>query len=106
MNSRVAALADDLMEPFRPFVDLAVWHLAASGVEEVTPPAKRVLAGLLDIDLPTPEGASPLGVCVRRAAQSLGMAFDAGEPTLSLPSVPDPLQLGSIASLVKSHATD
>ncbi len=100
-----AALADDLMEPFRPLVDLAVWHLKATGVAEVSAEAKRVLAGLLDIDLPGPEGASPVGVCIRRAAQSLGASFDGSENLLALPTVPDPLQLGSIASLVASHAS-
>lgn len=46
-------LSDDLMEPFRPVVDIAVYRLLEtrySGEEELTPEIKRDLIGLLDIE--------------------------------------------------------
>lgn len=37
-------LVDDLMEPFRPIVDLEVWHLVRAGIVEVGREAKTALA--------------------------------------------------------------
>ncbi|AHE52386.1 type II CRISPR-associated endonuclease Cas1 [Sphingomonas sanxanigenens] len=46
------ALADDLIEPFRPLVDALTVRLNAAGIAEVTPAAKRAFAGLIALDLP------------------------------------------------------
>ena len=40
-------LVDDLMEPFRPLIDLRVWQLAQSGRKEVSPDTKRALVKVL-----------------------------------------------------------
>ena len=47
-SANCARLADDLMEPFRPFADLRVFELATSGVEELTKRAKAYLVGTLE----------------------------------------------------------
>lgn len=47
-SANCARLADDLMEPFRPFADLRVFELAKSGVEELTGSAKACLVGVLE----------------------------------------------------------
>ncbi|WP_207462476.1 type II CRISPR-associated endonuclease Cas1 [Azospirillum sp. SYSU D00513] len=78
-------LVDDLMEPFRPFVDLAVARLADAGHEAVTPETKRFLALVPMLDLPTPEGTTPLSTVVMRAATALARAYETGEAVLSLP---------------------
>ncbi|MCH8244220.1 MAG: type II CRISPR-associated endonuclease Cas1, partial [Planctomycetes bacterium] len=52
-------LASDLMEPFRPLVDLAASRLADAGVDDVTPEAKTVLAAVLSADLQTSRGTTP-----------------------------------------------
>ena len=86
-------LVDDLMEPFRPIVDLLVFRLYRQGVDAVTPDAKRTLAGVLRADMRTAEGTTPFGTCVLRLAQSLAAAFESGRPALTLPDRPLPLEL-------------
>lgn len=79
------ALADDLMEPYRPLVDHFVSGLLTEGIDEVTQDAKRRLATLGTLDLDQDGQTSPLGVQVQRLVQSLATSFEAGKPCLSLP---------------------
>lgn len=72
------ALADDLMEPFRPVADLLVAGLTAEGFETVDQETKPALARVLITDMSTAEGVSPVGVCLQRLALSLARCF-AGE---------------------------
>lgn len=88
-------LVDDLMEPFRPLVDLLVFRLAASGVGEVTREAKEALVNLTIADMHTAKGVTPLGTCLERLAISLGQAFESGEAALDLPLSPLPLDLAT-----------
>ena len=81
-------LVDDLMEPFRPLVDHSVYRLALSGVDDVTPDAKRVLAGVLMADMTTDRGTTPLQTCLERAAQSLAQSFEDKTPSLTFPAGP------------------
>jgi len=86
-------LVDDLMEPFRPLVDLLAARLADAGKTDVTPETKRALAGVTTIDLRTQQGTSPLATCLERLAVSLGQSFESGEADLDLPLAPLPLEL-------------
>src|SRR3546814_16865452 len=45
------ALADDLIEPFRPLSDALTLRLIARGIDGVTPEAKRAFAGMIALDL-------------------------------------------------------
>jgi CRISPR-associated protein Cas1 len=85
-------LVDDLMEPFRPIVDLTVARLGEEGTAEVTPAVKRALAGLTAADMRTAQGTTPLGTCLERLAASLGQAYETGEARLDLPLAPLPLE--------------
>jgi CRISP-associated protein Cas1 len=78
-------LADDLMEPFRPVVDVAVIELLDEGTAAVTTDAKRRLAGLLLSDEVTLAGRTPLSTCMIRLAASLAESFLTGEPALEFP---------------------
>jgi CRISPR-associated protein Cas1 len=78
-------LADDLMEPFRPFVDIAVYRLTESGASEVDPEAKKILAGIMDKDMATARGAIPLKAAVQDMASSLGMIYEDKAERLVLP---------------------
>lgn len=69
------SLADDLMEPFRPAVDLLVLRLVNSGCGELNPVIKRYLARVLQLDFQTDKGTSPVAVAQLDMAQSLGKAF-------------------------------
>jgi CRISPR-associated protein Cas1 len=86
-------LVDDVMEPFRPLVDLQVTRLFESGTVEVNRAAKEALAGLTAADMQTARGVTPLGACLERLATSLGQAFETGVATLDLPLAPLPLDL-------------
>jgi len=85
------ALVDDLMEPFRPVVDVIVQRLLERGESEVSPGVKRELAMLLSLDLPTTAGTTPLSTCLERLAISLVRAFESGKADLEFPLAPLPL---------------
>lgn len=80
-------LADDLMEPFRPFVDLTVAALALQGEQAVTTEVKRDLAGVLVRGLPSQEGTTPVGLGLLRLARSLAQSYLSRESSLDLPRV-------------------
>jgi CRISP-associated protein Cas1 len=90
------ALADDLMEPFRPFVDQAVLKLLSRDIVDIEPASKRALAGLIAFDLDYADGTSPLGVAVLKTANSLARSFEEGAIQLLLPDPPSPLALAGI----------
>lgn len=88
-------LVDDLMEPFRPVIDLKVWLLARRGECEITPATKRVLVHALFDDLPTSNGATPLMVCTQRLATSLAQVYTGEREHLDLPLPGLPLSLAA-----------
>jgi len=69
------ALADDLVEPFRPAVDLIVYALVKAGITTLTPDSKKQLVAVLTHDYATGEGTTPLGTCLVRVAQSLADVY-------------------------------
>lgn len=91
------ALADDLMEPYRPIVDRAVYNLAKEGLTDVTPDTKCALAALSSLDLPTAHGLSPLNLHATRLAQQLASIFCGEGDRLSLPQPLDPLVWSGLA---------
>lgn len=75
-------LADDLIEPFRPLVDLHVAkHLPRRHTEqtELTPEDKIDLVALLNADVRMPRGDMTVMAAVEQATESLVRLFD-GEP--------------------------
>jgi CRISP-associated protein Cas1 len=88
-------LVDDLMEPFRPMIDLKVWQLARNGETEVTPDAKRALVRTLYDDMATGTGATPVMVCTQRLATSLAQVFLGEREKLDLPYPGLPLALAA-----------
>ena len=79
------ALADDMMEPYRPFVDRIVIPLA-SDVEPAAgliPAVKKEILAVLNTDTIWPEGRRPLQNAALLSAQSLVKVF-AGESKLPL----------------------
>ena len=81
-------MVDDLMEPFRPFVDYTSVRLVVEGRNELTPESKQALAEVLTLDMHTERGTTPLQTCIERAAQSLAQSFEAGKPALVFPNRP------------------
>ncbi len=79
-------LADDLMEPFRPTVDLLVLQLAANGQQELVPQTKRALADILTADFQSDVGTTTLTTALNRLAVSLAQAFMGERPDLVFPT--------------------
>ena len=92
-------LGDDLMEPFRPTVDLVVKELAAGGADKLDTAGKRLLAGVLHHDFATEEGASPLSNVLARLAVSLAQVFTGERRDLVLPLSPIPIPAMPAAAL-------
>jgi len=86
------ALADDLVEPFRPLVDALVVHLIRSGVTTLDPAVKRRFARLIAFDLRIQGEVSPVSVAAQRLARSLARAFETGRPDLVLFDPPTPVE--------------
>lgn len=78
-------LVDDLMEPFRPAVDLKVWQLSRNGEAGITPDTKRALVQVMYEDMQTGSGATPVSVCTQRLATSLAQVFLGERDKLDLP---------------------
>lgn len=83
------ALADDLMEPFRPTVDLAVHRLVACGTARVED-AREELIACLNADFPTRNGATPLSHVLVHLARSLSTSFLERKLRLDFPMRPLP----------------
>jgi CRISPR-associated protein Cas1 len=98
-------LASDLMEPFRPLVDLAVARCQAAGIEQLSRDAKRDLAAVLTWDLRTDAGTTPIATCLERLAFSLARAFETREAALDLPLAPLPLDLSVAGRRVEPEDT-
>ncbi len=83
-------LADDLMEPFRPAVDLIARELLMEGASDVTPAAKARLAGVLHMDCVTESGRTTLSQCLSRLCGSLARIYlkEAGRLDLPRPLLP------------------
>lgn len=88
-------LVDDLMEPFRPVIDLKVWLLARNGEREVRPDTKRALVRTLYDDMETSGGATPVMVCAQRLATSLAQVYLGEREKLDLPLPSLPLALAA-----------
>lgn len=91
------ALADDLVEPFRPLVDALVVSMLGQGVEMLDPSLKRRFAQLIAFDVRIGAEASPVSVAAQRLAQSLGRAFEAGGTDLALFTPPTPMEWATLA---------
>ncbi|HHG90588.1 MAG TPA: type II CRISPR-associated endonuclease Cas1 [Devosia sp.] len=88
-------LADDLMEPFRPFIDQAVRQMRDSQARneelQLNQHTKAALVGVLSLDLNSAHGSSPMQLCMGRMAQSLVRVFLGEEKIMELPGAPLPL---------------
>jgi CRISPR-associated protein Cas1 len=94
-DNNAMRLVDDLMEPFRPIIDLKVWQLRRNGEEVVTPESKRALVRTLYDDMQTTSGATPVMACAQRLAVSLAQVYLGERDKLDLPLPGLPLALAS-----------
>jgi CRISP-associated protein Cas1 len=73
-------LADDIMEPYRPFVDKLVWDMVASGMslDSIDKEHKQILLGIAVMDIQFEGKSSPLMVGLQTTTASLAKCY-AGE---------------------------
>lgn len=88
-------LADDLMEPYRPFIDLITWQLWQQDMAKVTPETKRIMVHTLYDDLMTSAGAAPMQVSLQKLATSLALVFLGKRNQIDLPLPGLPLSMAS-----------
>lgn len=85
-------LADDLVEPFRPFVDALTWRNAGDGRPdggELSLEDRRAMAGVLLGEAKMGAETVTLLVAAEKAAESLVRAIETGAPAaLELPAFP------------------
>lgn len=86
-------LSDDLMEPFRPFVDLMVRRLMHAGAIDINRDTKAALAAIVTFDLEGPKGASPMQACLDRLAISLAQVYLGERQDMEFPGPPLPLAI-------------
>ena len=91
------ALADDLMEPFRPLVDFTTRQLSRENMEpELDTEAKHRLVRILSFDLTLPDSRTPVSGCVQRLAVSLAHSFESRTARLEFPAPPKALELKAL----------
>lgn len=84
-------LADDLMEPFRPVVDLMVSRYVCKG-DELTPETKRMLFNCLNLDILSGGQHHSVAYAAERLVHSLNRSLSSGEAKLVLPKLLEPTQ--------------
>lgn len=81
-------LADDLIEPFRPIVDLHVSRnvsLAAKDGAQLLPTDKGALVALLNVDVGMPRGEMSALAAIDQATASLARIYEGADTPLELP---------------------
>ena len=85
-------LADDMVEPFRPFVDRLAWVVAgegAGGAQPITLEERRAMAGVVTTEVQIGGEVMTLLVAAETVAASLFRAMERGSAApLALPSLP------------------
>jgi len=84
-------LADDLMEPFRPAIDLAALSLSKALNVDLTPQIKTRLVEVLYQDYQTEDGGAPLVNCLQNLCGSLAQVFTGERTSLRFPTSLAPL---------------
>ncbi|MDP4030140.1 MAG: type II CRISPR-associated endonuclease Cas1 [Gallionella sp.] len=78
-------LADDVIEPFRPLVDLFVDKMMPQPDDELHPDDKVALVGLLNIDVGMPRGKMSVLSAIEQMIESLARIYDGGSESLLEP---------------------
>jgi CRISPR-associated protein Cas1 len=80
-------LADDIMEPYRPFVDKVVWDIVRMNGSylEMTPSMKKQLLNIPAMDVMINEEKSPLMVAVQKTTASVSKCFEGKQRKILYP---------------------
>lgn len=75
-------LADDIIEPFRPVIDLYVATSSIPETDELRSTDKAALVGLLNVDVGMPRGKMSVLSAIEHSIESLARIYDGGSETL------------------------
>lgn len=80
-------LADDIMEPYRPFVDFCVFDLVQNEIitEDLTPGLKKKLLQIPVMDVQIGQKIRPLIIAVQETTASLALSFQKKENCIKYP---------------------
>jgi CRISP-associated protein Cas1 len=83
-------LADDIMEPYRPFADALVCELIRHGEDytELSPSVKKQLLGIATVDVLVDDERSPLMNAAQRTTASLAKCFEGKAKKVLYPKLP------------------
>lgn len=84
-RSNAFPLSDDLMEPFRPFVDEIVFNLMTQGAAELNTETKSRLIRVLYVDTYFPKVTRPLSVGLSMTMASLAKCYAKEQKKLVIP---------------------
>lgn len=87
-RSNAYPLADDLMEPFRPFVDGVVYDLIIRGELELTKEVKAELISVLYVDTMYEKTKRPLCVGLSMTTASMAKCLSKDQNIISMPAFP------------------
>lgn len=87
-RSNAYPLADDLMEPFRPFVDEIVYNLMMCGERELTKDVKGELISVLYADTIYEKIKRPLSIGLSMTTASMVKCLSKEQNTISMPAFP------------------
>lgn len=80
-------LADDLMEPFRPLVDMVVFNLVKGNKTELNKESKLILVNILSKNVPALIGYTETEFCMQTLTTSLAQVFLGKRSDLELPFI-------------------
>ncbi len=82
-------LADDIMEPYRPFADALVIEVIKNGEDfnELAPSIKKQLLGIATVDTIVDGERSPLMIAVQRTTASLAKCFEGKAKKIMYPKI-------------------
>lgn len=80
-------LCDDLMEPFRPWVDEVVYDLWSTNQIELTPEVKQTLIQVIYSDARVADRRHPLSIAITMLCTSVAQIMKGEETVLSIPSM-------------------
>ena len=75
-------LADDVIEPFRPLVDLFVYKMMPQLDDELHPEDKVALISLINVDVGMPRGKMSVLSAIEQMIESLARIYDGSNETL------------------------
>ena len=82
-------LADDIMEPYRPFVDLCVWDISQKypEIKVVEKELKGEILGILSSDVLFKKQKRPLMIAITNTTASLAACFAGTKKQIEFPSI-------------------